>query len=95
MYVHMHVHGGVTPGVIMETGWAWARLLGCKLNGTLGGTVLTCGYAGGIGYVWLGVGGQQGRQQGGGEVRGLAGPIAVVGGLWARLQVSVKYMQYM
>jgi len=32
-YVHMHVHGGVAPGVIMRSGRAWARSLSCKLLG--------------------------------------------------------------
>jgi len=73
IYVHMHVHRGVAPGVVMGTGWAWARLLGCKPNGTLGGTVLTCGYAGGSGDVRLGVGGQQGRARGEGNSKVLRG----------------------
>ena len=93
--MHTHVHGGVAPGVVIGSGRAWARSLGCKLNGALGGIVLTCGYAGGFGDVRLGVWGQRGRQRGGGEVQGLAGPIAVAGGLWVGLQVSVKYMRYM
>ena len=62
------------------------------LNSALDDTVLTCGYARGFGDVQLG---SKGGSKGGGEVRGLAGPIAVVGGLWARLQASVRYMQYM
>ena len=78
----------------MGSGWAWARSLGCKLSGALGGTILICGYTGDSGDVQLGVWGQRGRPRGGGEVQGLAGPIAVAGGLWVGLQASVKYIRY-
>jgi len=66
--------------------------LGCKLNGALGVIVLTCGYSGGCDDVRLGVWGQRGGQRGGEEVRGLAGPIGVVGRLWVGLQASLKYI---
>jgi len=94
IYVHTNIHRGVAPGVLMGSTSAWARSLGCKLNGALGGIVLTCGYAGGFRNVQLGVWGQHGRQRGGGEVRGLVGPIAVMGRLWVGLQASVEYMRY-
>jgi len=48
IYMHTNIHGGVAPGVLMGSASAWARSLGCKLNGALGGIVLTCGYAGGF-----------------------------------------------
>jgi len=32
-YVHMYIHRGVAPGVVMWSGRAWARLLSCKLLG--------------------------------------------------------------
>jgi len=32
-YVHMYIHRGVAPGVVMRSGRAWARLLSCKLLG--------------------------------------------------------------
>jgi len=30
IYVHMDVHGGVAPGVVMRSGRSWARTLSCK-----------------------------------------------------------------
>jgi len=53
------------------------------------------GMQGALGMCGWACRGSVGGSKGGGEVRGLAGLIAVVGGLWARLQASVKYMQYM
>jgi len=44
--------------------------------------------------VWV-CGGNEGGNEGGGEVRGLAGPIGVVGRLRVGLQASVKYIRYM
>jgi len=58
---------GSLLGSLYGLGRAWARSLGCKLNGALGGIVLTCGYAGGFRDVRLCVGGQRGRARGEGN----------------------------
>jgi len=48
IYVHTHVHGGVAPGVVMQSGRSWAKTLSCKPLDTERGIILTCGYAGGF-----------------------------------------------
>jgi len=64
---------GLLLGLLCGPGGAWARSLCCKLNGTLGGIVLTCGYAGGFGNVWLGVGGSEEAARGEGKSKVLWG----------------------
>jgi len=64
-YMCIRTYMGGRSWVVIGSGSAWARLLGCRLNGALGGMVLTCGYVWGPGNVRLGVWGQRGRQRGG------------------------------
>jgi len=66
-YMCIYICGGSLLGSLCGLGRAWARSLGCKLNGALGGIVLTCGYAGGFRDMRLCVGGQRGRARGEGN----------------------------
>ena len=64
---------GSLLGSLCGPGRVWARSLGCKLNGALGGIILTCGYVGGFGDVRLGVGGSKGGSKGEGKSEVLRG----------------------